>query len=99
MSDIWTYTIFRTDDSDKKNQRTEFSCADRVTKKSRRKHDGDEQMTEEELLRLVKYHRTMKEHHEKVGKHYRDRLLRLRQSIAKKTSVDITNNIIEKLKK
>lgn len=99
MSDIWTYTICRTKDLDKKNHRTEFSCADRVTKKSRWKHDGDARMTEKELLQQIKYHKAIRDHNDNMSKHYQKRLRQLREAVAQKTSATVTNNIIEKLKK
>jgi hypothetical protein len=56
-------------------------------------------MTEKELLELSSYHTNLKNHHEKMAANYKKRLRLLREAVAKRTSAQVTHNILERLQK
>lgn len=55
-------------------------------------------MTEKELLQQIEYHSKMRDHHDGIVKHFQKRVRLLREAVAKKTSHEITHNILERLK-
>lgn len=55
-------------------------------------------MTEKELLQQIEYHSKMRDHHDGIVKHFQKRLRLLREAVAKKTSEQVTINILERLK-
>ena len=55
-------------------------------------------MTEKELLQQIEYHSKMRDHHDGIVKHFKKRLRLLREAVAKKTSEQVTINILERLK-
>lgn len=55
-------------------------------------------MTEKELLQQIEYHSKMRDHHGGIVKHYQKRVHLLREEVARRTSAEVTNNILERLK-
>lgn len=55
-------------------------------------------MTEKELLQQIEYHSKMRDHHDGIIQHFQKRLRLLREAVAKKTSEQVTINILERLK-
>lgn len=56
-------------------------------------------MTEKELLEQINYHKSMRDHHGQIVVHFNNRLKALREAVARKTSHDVTMNILERLQK